>query len=360
MVTALEPRLTNLVPLHPPSAPAQRRERRLARVDELDELSAHWRLALDTAQTALQAAPAVLRSEFLRDRTTRLKAERAGTAHLLEGLARDFDVKAWLSDLEIPAWNLGRLLGLPPAVEACVFDLEDVLTASPALQIAAWGETWGALTAERDGRKAARFAPFDPRLDYYAHLHARPRLEGVREFLASRGIALPDGDPGDPPGCETVHGLANLKERSLLRRLDAGGLSAFAGSRRYLQLARQAGLRSAAISASANTRSILAHTELTALIDGTVDGAAMLRDRLRRHPAPDTLLAACRELGALPELSAAFVSTADGVTAGRAAGFALVAGIGEPVVQRSMQKRGADVVAASLREYLDRRLSTSH
>jgi beta-phosphoglucomutase-like phosphatase (HAD superfamily) len=353
MATAVQPR--------PPirTAHPARPETALQRADELDELSAQWRLALDAAQAVVQAAAGKLHPVSFSGRESLLKAERTATAHLLEGLARDFQVNAWRSDLEIPAWNLSRLLGLPPGVQACVFDVEDVLTGSPSLQVAAWGETWAALSAEWDGRTAAHFAPFDPRLDYYAHLHARPRLEGVRDFLASRGITLAEGEPDDAPGCETVYGLANLKQRSLLRRIDAGGLSAFGGSRRYLQLARDAGFHCAAVSASANTQSILEHAGLAALLESTVDGTAMLRQELRRSPAPDTLLAACRQLDIEPELAAAFMSTADGVTAGRAAGFALVAGIGEAPLQRSLTARGADLVATSLRELLDHRLATS-
>ena len=261
MATALQPRLVAAV-----RPPATRRAHGTARTNPgaaRRARRAEYALAACARCCSDRVADRalVLDGEALRGRTTLLKAERSETAHLLEDLARNFQVKAWLSDLEIPAWNTNRLLGLPEGLEACVFDLEDVLTGSPSLHVAAWSETFNALSSERGGPNAAHFAPFDPRLDYYAHLHARPRLEGVRAFLTSRGISLPEGEPDDPPGCETVHSLANLKQRALLRRLNAGrGLSAFAGSRRYLQLAHRAGLRNAAFSASANTQTILAHT----------------------------------------------------------------------------------------------------
>ncbi len=359
MTATLQPRRAATTRPQPRSAPPERDRRKLQRVDELDGLSTQWRRALDAAQTALQAAPAVLQSEPLRGRTTLLKAERTETAHLLEGLAHDFQVKAWLSDLEIPSWNMFRLLGLPEHVEACVFDLEDVLTGSPALHVAAWSETFNALASERGSREAERFAPFDPRRDYFEHLRARPRLDGVRAFLASRGIKLPEGSSDDPPGCTTVHALANLKQQALVRRLHTGGLSAFAGSRRYLQLVRRAGLRCAAVSASANTQTILEQTELAGLVNATVDGTVMLTQGLRSSPAPDVPLAACWQLDVRPDLTAVFASTADGVAAGRAAGLALVVGIGEPAVQQSMREHGADLVAASLREVLDRRLAAA-
>jgi beta-phosphoglucomutase-like phosphatase (HAD superfamily) len=366
MTTAVQPRFD--VSARPRRAESHRaqppaaseRANKLQLVNEFDELGTRWRLALDAAQKALEAATPVLSAEPLQGRLSLLKAERATTAHLLDGLARDFQVEAWLSDLEVPTWNLYRLLGLPPAVKACVFDLEDVLTGSPALHVAAWAETWGALLAERGGgHKAEQLAPFDARRDYYAHLHGRPRLDGVRAFLASRGISLPEGTSDDLPGCETVHGLANLKQQSLLRRLDAGGLKALAGSRRYLQLARRAGVHCAAVSASANTKAILEHAGLAGLIETSVDGTAMLTQELRGAPAPDTLLAACWQLDVRPEVTAAFESTAAGVAAGRAAGFALVAGIGEPSRLRSLQQHGADVVASSLRELLDRHLASA-
>lgn len=357
MATALQPRLTHQQRARLHALPTARRP--LQRIDELDALGSRWRLALDAAQTALQAAPAALGPESLRGRSSLLKAERTETARLLENLARDFSVNGWLSDLEIPSWNMYRLLGLPETLRGCIFDLEDVLTGSPAVHIAAWSETWTSFASERSGHIAGHWAPFDPRLDYYAHVHARPRLEGVREFLASRGIALPEGSADDSPGCRTVHALANLKQRSLLRRLDSGALSALAGSRRYLQLARHAGLRCAAVSASANTQTILAHTGLEPLVATTVDGTTMLTQQLRRSPSPDALLTACRQLDLAPDLTAGFMATTDGVKAGRAAGLQLVVGIGEPARQRALRECGADIVVSGLRELLDRRLAVT-
>jgi HAD superfamily hydrolase (TIGR01509 family) len=346
-------RRTDLVRQGARAAPANDGDSKLRRADRLDDLSSQWRRALDAAQTALQAAPGVLPAALLRGRSSRLTEERAETAHLLEGLAQDLQVDAWLSDLRIPGWNVGQLLGLTPGLRACVFNLEDVLTGSPAVHAAAWAETFSALAAEDS---AEHFAPFDARLDYYALVHGRPRLEGVRVFLGSRGLRLPEGDPRDPPGCKTIYGLANLKQRLLLRRLDGGGLCAYAGTRRYLQLARDAGLDLAAVSASTHTRTILDRTGLAGLVDASVDGAAMLAEGLRGQPAPDMLLAACRSLGVAPAQAAAFESTEAGVAAARTAGFGLVVGIGERVHQAALREHGADLAAASLRELLDRQL----
>ncbi len=201
MATAVQPMIVSKTRRSRGAARAKGPECKLQRADELDELSAHWRLALDAAQAALQAAPAAFRSDPLSGRASLLKTE----AHCYGASARrpraGFPGQSLaLGSRDPRARTCHRLLGLPPEVRACVFDLEDVLTGSPSLQVAAWGETWAALSAERGGRRAAHFAPFDPRLDYYTHLHARPRLEGVRDFLASRGITLSEGEPDDPPG----------------------------------------------------------------------------------------------------------------------------------------------------------------
>src|SRR5207248_6856013 len=140
----------------------------------------------------------------------------------------------------------------------------------------------------------------------------------------SRGISLPEGDAGDAPGIETVHGLASRKHEALLRRLDERGVTAFAGSRRYLETAREAGVHRAVVSASANTRTILERAGLAELIEDCVDGDAMIAEGLRPRPAPDTLLAACRQLGAAPGRTAVFETGPAGVEAARAGGFGLV------------------------------------
>ena len=351
-------RATRCDPVVSRAADEERATRRL-RAESLDAMSTTWRAALDTAQRALHAAGPMLPAQKLREQNMQLRSERADTAQLLEALARDWQLSAWFSDLQVPAWNVQRLLGLTPGITACVFNLDGVLIGSAAVHAAAWGETFNAFISARVDRTGGRFDAFDPRADYYAHLHGKPRLDGVRAFLASRGIRLPEGEPRDPAGSETVHGLANRKKDVLLRRLEAGRLSAFAGSRRYLQLARDAGIRCAVVSASANTQTILDGAELTALIDACVDGNTMAAERLRAQPAPDTLLAACRRLAVEPEHAAAFETNARGIAAARTAGFALVVGIGETFPVQALEGQGADVVASGLSELLERQLATS-
>lgn len=238
-----------------------------------------------------------------------------------------------------------------------MFNLDGVLIGSAALHVAAWAETFDEFISARIERTGGQFAPFNPLGDYPSHIHGKPRLEGVRAFLASRGISLPAGDPGDPPGTETVHGLANRKSAALTRRLDEQGVTAFQGSRRYLEAARDAGVHRAVVSASANTQTILDRAGLADLIEDCVDGNTMLAERLRGRPAPDTLLAACRQLGVEPERAAVFETSPAGVAAARAGGFGLVVGVDRTGRAEVLRAAGADLVVTGLTELLERSLA---
>jgi HAD superfamily hydrolase (TIGR01509 family) len=324
----------------------------------LDALSAHWRIAFDAAQDALQAAARGATSvrfsgDEMRDRVARLARERAETALLLDEVAIQEHVRL-LHRLAAPRASR-RMLGLPSDTLALVFDLDGVLTASAALHSAAWEETFDELLARRAERTGERFAPFIPfnrATDYAEHLAGRPRLEGVRTFLASRAITLPEGSPDDPPGAETVHGLANRKNEALRRRLAVQGVAAFEGSRRYIEDAREAGLRCAVVSASANTVAILESAGLASLIEAVIDGNTIPAEGLRAKPEPDTMLAICRHLGVEPAQAAAFETTPAGIAAGRAAGYGLVIGVnrGGP---DTLHPDGADRVVLDLAELLD-------
>ena len=313
-------------------------------------MSSGWRAALDVAEKALRAASFDLSPEEVRDRRRRLTEERARTAHVLHGLAGDKGLDDPFLSLMIPRSELKRVLGLAPGIEACVFDLEGVLIASASVHAAAWAETFDEFIWARIERTGGRFAlaPFDPRIDYPLHIHGRTRLEGVRAFLASRGISLPAGSPEDTPDAETVHGLASRKNQALLRRLDEQGVTAYEGTKRYLELVREVGVRCGVVSASANTRMILERAGLLPLIESYVDGNVIVAQDLRPEPAPDMLLAACRQLGVEPQHAAAFETSCAGVEAARACGFGLVVGIGPTAQEDALRARGADVIVAGL------------
>lgn len=322
----------------------------------LDNLRSHWRSALLSADAALHATDAFLPPDARHDLRKHLSEEYAPTAALLRAFAHDEGVPPELAEPFLPRVLARRLLRFPPEVTACVFDLEDVLVDSTSLHLAAWERTFSELLSTRLETTYRRFMPpFDPRTDYPEHLRGRTRIEGVRAFLASRGIRLPEGTPKDRSGAETVHGLANRKHELFGRYFDERGVAAFDGTRHYLELAHDAGVKSAVVSASAHTEEILDRAGIADLIDAAVDADAIVAGRLQGRPRPDRLLAACRALRIEPQRAAVFESSGAGLEAGRAAGFRLVVAIDpdeHPGHVRELRGEGADLVTPGLGELL--------
>ena len=279
-------------------------------------LSVEWRSAFDAAEDALSAAGRCgVAVQFpageLAQRARHLVSERADTQSELEAIARlthDPLHRRLTGPRATP-----DLLGLDSGVSACVFDLDGVLTPTAALHAAAWEEALDeVLTRHHEGTRDqfGPFRPFDRQQDYFRYIHGKPRIEGVHAFLASRGIRLPEGSVTDPPGSETAYGIAARKNESLRRRLAVEGVRAFEGSTRFLEIAHEAGLRSAVASASANTASILEHAGLDGLVDVLVDGSLISAQGLAGKPAPDWILAACSRLGVDASRVATFETTA--------------------------------------------------
>lgn len=322
----------------------------------LETLCNRWRSALDATDAALRAAAGSLPPDELRRRSFELATERKTTLGVLKAVAHARGVNARYLHLRSRG-EARRLLGLPAPVEACVFNLDGVLIGSATLHAGAWTTTFDEFIERRIERTSGQFAPFDPRTDYGRYLHGKTRLEGVRAFLASRGISLPEGEPDDPPGAETVNGLANRKNDVLKRRLDESGVTAYEGSRVYLQTALDAGMHTAVVSASANTATILERSGLAPLIERYVDGNAMRTERLRPKPAPDALVAVCALLDVTPAHAAAFETTPAGVVAARAAEFAVVVGIDQFEQAYALRAAGASPVFPGLAEILDETLA---
>jgi beta-phosphoglucomutase-like phosphatase (HAD superfamily) len=324
---------------------------------DLDMLIGHWREAFVAAQEALRAVAHDVPPAELREREARLADERATTVRLLEAIARDERAKPSLVRLVTSPWETKKLLGLPADVAGCVFSVDGVLVGSAAIHAEAWRLTFDRFISKRIERTGGSFAPFDVRIDYPTRIHGKPRLVAVREFLASRGISLPEGAPTDSPDAETVHGLANAKRLVLLDELEEHTVSAFSGARLFLELTHDAGLPCAVVSGSSTTETLLDHARLTSFIDDRVDGATMTLEGLQRKPAPDMLLAACRHLGIAPGHTAVFETTRDGVRAGRVGGFELVVAIDQAGEARALRAAGADLVVADLGEILEHALA---
>jgi beta-phosphoglucomutase-like phosphatase (HAD superfamily) len=340
----------------PPAPGTQIVEPQPVQVD-LNVLRTRWRSALRSADRALQAAGHYLTGAELIEHRARLTREYEPTVRLLRALAHDEGAALHYAQPFVPPGEARRLLGLPPGVTACVFNVDGVLVGSAEVHAAAWTRTFDELLSGRPELTHGQLAPFDPNADYQAHLHGRPRLEGVRTFLASRGIRLPEGSKGDPPGAETVHGLANRKTEVFARLLEERGVDAYEGSQRYLELAQDAGVRCATVSASAHSETILERTGLDRLIDARVDAELIVAEHLAGRPSPDRLLAACRLLGVEPLHAAVYEPGTAGIAAGRAAGFRAVIGIDRSdhaSHAAALRAEGADLVVSSLADLIDR------
>lgn len=241
------------------------------------------------------------------------------------------------------------MLGLPEGVTVCLFDLDGVLTDTASVHAKAWKQAFDAFLRERDGDG---FTPFDQAADYGSYVDGKPRADGVRDFLESRGIELPEGSDDDPPGAATVHGVGNAKNELLLRRIDEDGVEVYEGSRRYLLAARDAGLRRAVVSSSANTVQVLKVTGLAEHVEFVMDGVVAKREQLAGKPAPDTYVAAAREMGVEPAAAAVFEDALAGVAAGHAGGFGFVVGVDRVGQAQGLADRGASVVVRDLAELL--------
>ena len=236
------------------------------------------------------------------------------------------------------------MLGLPDAITACLFDLDGVLTKTAEVHARAWKETFDRFLAQRAEK------PFDLVHDYDEYVDGKPRLDGVRDFVASRGIELPEGAPDDPADADTINGLANAKNELVLRLIREQGVEAYEGSVRYLRAAREAGLRRAVVSSSHNCHDVLVAAGIEDLLEVRVDGVVAEERHLRGKPAPDTFLEAARVLGVAPANAAVFEDALAGVQAGHDGGFGYVVGVDRAGQRDGLLAHGASVVVDDLAE----------
>jgi beta-phosphoglucomutase family hydrolase len=244
-------------------------------------------------------------------------------------------------------------VGLPEAVRACLFDLDGVLTQTATVHAAAWKEMFDRDLRNRAADSGEQFVAFDPVLDYDRYVDGKPREEGVRSFLASRGIDLPLGDPSDSTTAETIIGLGNRKNVIVLRMIRDQGVKAYDGSVRYARAAREAGLRSAVVSSSSNCREVLRAAGIADLFEQRIDGVVADREHLKGKPAPDTFLAGARALGVEPSQAAVFEDALAGVEAGHAGGFGFVVGVDRVGQADALRAHGADIVVSDLADLLE-------
>jgi beta-phosphoglucomutase family hydrolase len=240
-----------------------------------------------------------------------------------------------------------RSIGLPDPIRVCLFDLDGVLTRTATVHFAAWKRTFDEFLHRHEPGQA-EFS----QLDYNRYVDGKHRADGVRGFLQSRGITLPEGGPDDPPDAATVSAIATRKNDMVLRELDEHGVDVYPGSVDYLRAVKEAGLATAVVTASANGEKVIAAGGFADLIDERVDGVVAARDGLRGKPEPDTFLAGAKSLGVDPAQAVVYEDAISGVQAGRAGRFGYVVGVDRVGQADALKSAGADVVVQDLSELL--------
>ncbi|WP_375492111.1 beta-phosphoglucomutase family hydrolase [uncultured Jatrophihabitans sp.] len=239
------------------------------------------------------------------------------------------------------------MLGLPDKITACLFDLDGVLTDTAAVHRAAWKAAFDPVLKSHDQDEFTE-------ADYNDYVDGKPRMDGVRDFLASRKIDLPEGSADDPPDAETVNGIATRKNNDVLRRIKEDGVHVFPGSQRYLEAARDAGLRRIVVSSSANTKDVLEVTGLAQYIEDRVDGNTIKEEGLSGKPAPDSFLAGAQRAGVDADQAVVFEDATSGVEAGHRGKFGYVVGVNrlDDAHADALREHGADVVVDDLADLL--------
>jgi beta-phosphoglucomutase family hydrolase len=244
------------------------------------------------------------------------------------------------------------VLGLPEAITACLFDMDGVITQTAKVHDAAWKEMFDAFLRDWSASHDQPFVPFDPAGDYEQYVDGKPRLEGTASFLESRGIELPMGEESDPPGTPTIWGLGNKKNDLIQQVIERDGVQVYEGSVRYVNAVREAGLRTAIVSSSANTEAVLKAAGVDGLFEVRVDHQVAEADHLRGKPAPDTFLEAARLLGVEAANATVYEDALAGVAAGRAGKFGFVIGVDRVGQANELHAHGADVVVKDLADLL--------
>lgn len=249
--------------------------------------------------------------------------------------------------------TFSAMLGLPDTIKACLFDLDGVLTQTAKVHDAAWKQTFDDFLRKRADESGKEFKEFDPERDYDEYVDGKPRYDGVRSFLQSRGISLPEGKPDDPPSANTISGIGNRKNELVLKLIKQDGVEAYQGSVTYVRAVRDAGLRRAVVSSSANAKDVLIAAGIEDLFEARIDGLVAEQQHLKGKPAPDTFLAGARALEVKPAQAVVFEDALAGVQAGHDGHFGFVVGVDRVGQADALREHGASVVVNDLAELLN-------
>jgi alpha,alpha-trehalase len=236
--------------------------------------------------------------------------------------------------------------------DAVLFDLDGVVTDTARLHAISWKRVFDDLLERSAKPRGESFHPFELEGDYSQHVDGKARRDGVRDFLASRDIHLPEGSPDASAEEDSVAGIARRKDALFAEALARDGVEVYPGTIRWIERLRAAGLRTAIVTASHHCEEILRIASLEALFDVRVDGDVADRLHLPGKPAPDVFLEAARRLGVKPARAVIVEDALSGVAAGRAGGFGLVVGVARRGSATDLAAAGADIVVGDLAELL--------
>jgi len=234
-----------------------------------------------------------------------------------------------------------------------LLDLDGVITNTASLHAACWKQMFDAYLKTRSAQTGDVFRPFDLEADYRLYVDGKPRFDGVRDFLASRGLQLPEGSPHDPPQAETVGGLGNRKNNLVNQAIAQTGVAAYAGSVQFIHQLRRLGFKTAVVTSSQNCNAVLTAAKLDAFFDVRVDGNTIEAQQLAGKPAPDTFLMAAKLLRVEPGRAVVIEDAISGVEAGASGNFGLVVGVARKGNADELRHHGAHLVVSDLSELVD-------
>src|SRR5580693_1930648 len=237
--------------------------------------------------------------------------------------------------------------------DAVLLDLDGVITDTASIHAACWKQMFDEYLRKRATQRGEAFRPFDPATDYRLYVDGKPRFDGVRDFLTSRGIQLPEGTPDDPPNAETVGGLGNRKNELVNKVIEDIGVEPYEGSVKLIHQLRGRGFKIAVVTSSQNCATVLRAVKLDGFFDVQVDGNVIHARQLRGKPAPDTFLMAAKLLGVEPTRAVVLEDALSGVEAGSAGGFGLVIGVARKGNAEELRRHGAHLVVNDLGELAD-------
>jgi len=237
--------------------------------------------------------------------------------------------------------------------DAVLLDLDGVITDTASIHAACWKEMFDRYLQQRATQQGEAFRPFDITADYRLYVDGKPRFDGVRDFLTSRGIQLPEGSPDDPPEAETVGGLGNRKNELVNKIIEEKGVEPYPGSVKLLQQLRRRGFKIAVVTSSQNCAAVLKSAKLDDFFDAQVDGNTIHTQKLHGKPAPDTFLMGAKLLAVEPSRAVVIEDALSGVEAGSAGGFGLVIGVARKGNAEELRHHGAHLVVSDLGELVN-------